>query len=142
MSTPQIPPSPDTPVGGLLYFGRMTAKIRLHARGELRADYQANLGKGMDGRLCNFLHVDYAALRDFVLTGANDEQALDWCYATRGHRLNADEVLIWNDFLAKRGWNDASSAILEKYKVEAGFGGRADIRTFREFWAADEGRPL
>ena len=142
MSTPQIPPSPDAPVGGLLYFGRMVAKIRLHARGELRDDYHANLGKGMDGRLCNFLHVDYAALRAFVLTGASDEEVLEWCYAIGGRRLNADEMLIWNDFLVKRGWNDASTPILEMFKLESGFAARTDIRTFREFWAADEGRPL
>lgn len=140
MTAPQPPSDPDVLVGCLLYFGRMLDKIRKHARGELREDFHANLGLGMDARLCNFLHVDYAALRDFVLTGATDEQALEWCYARGGRRLNADEVLIWNDFLRKRGWNDSGSATLAQHKAAAGLAARADIQTFHHFWAVDEGR--
>lgn len=139
MSATQIPSDPLLTVGGLIYFGRMLDKIRKHARGELREDYQGNMGKGMDARLCNFLHVDYSAVKAHVLGGATDEQALEWCFA-QGHRLNADEVLIWNDFVSKRGWRDQSTPILEKYKTECGFGDRADIQTFLQFWAADEGR--
>ncbi|WP_415907332.1 DUF5069 domain-containing protein [Oleiharenicola sp. Vm1] len=139
MSTKQIPSDPLILVGGLIYFGRMTDKIRKHARGELREDFHANLGKGMDGRLCNFLHVDYEALKAQVLAGATDEQVLEWCYA-QSRRLNADEILIWNDFIAKRGWNDGAAPILEKFKAEAGLSARADIRTLMEFWAVDEGR--
>lgn len=139
MSTKQIPSDPLILVGGLRYFGRMTDKIRKYARGDLREDFHANLGKGMDGRLCNFLHVDYGALQARVLAGATDEQALEWCYA-QCRRLNADEILIWNDFIAKRGDNDPSTPVLEKYKAEAGLAARADIRTFLDFWAVDEGR--
>jgi Domain of unknown function (DUF5069) len=40
--------SPSEKVGGLFYFGRMLDKIRRHAKGELRSDYHANLGKGFD----------------------------------------------------------------------------------------------
>lgn len=139
MSTKQFPSDPRVTVGGLFYFGRMLDKIRKHARGELRDDYLPNLGKGMDSRLCNFLHVDYAALKDQVLAGASDEQALAWC-AQHGRALNADDVIIWNDFVSKRGWNDLATPVLEKQKAEAGFGARADIRTFFEFWEVDEGR--
>ena len=140
MSASPIPSDPDVLVGGLCYFGRMLDKIRKHARGELREDFHANLGKGMDSRLCSFLHVDYAALRDFVLTGATDEQALEWCYTQGGRRLNDDEILIWNDFLRKRGWNDAGSATLAQHKAAAGLATRDDIQTFHRFWAVDEGR--
>lgn len=139
MTTQLTPSDPRVTVGGLLYFGRMVDKIRKHVRGELRADFHANLGKGMDARMCNFLHVGYEALKAEVLTGATDEQALEWCYA-HGHRLSDDDIVIWNDFLAKRGDRDASTPILEKYKAEAGFANRADVRTFLEFWAVDEGR--
>jgi hypothetical protein len=135
-----VPSDPLVPVGGLLYFGRMCDKMRRHARGELRDDFHANLGKGMDARLCAFLHVDYAALRDVVVGGASDEQALAWCQARRGAPLNEDEVLIWNDFLRKRGWNDPATPVLEKYKAEAGLASHSDIQTFLQFWAVDEGR--
>ena len=139
MSAKLIPSDPLVPVGGLLYFGRMADKIRKHARGELREDFHANLGKGMDGRLCGFLQVDYEALKARVLAGATDEQALEWCQA-QGRRLNEGDAIIWNDFLRKRGWNDPGTPLLEKYKAEAGLAGRDDIRTFLEFWAVDEGR--
>jgi hypothetical protein len=139
MSEKHTPSDPLIPVGGLLYFGRMLDKIRKHARGELREDFHANLGKGMDARLCHFLHVDYEALKAQVLAGAGDDAALEWCY-TQNRRLNADEILIWNDFLTKRGRDDAATPTLEKFKAEAGLSARADIRTFLEFWAVDEGR--
>lgn len=139
MSTKQFPSDPRLTVGGLFYFGRMLDKIRKHARGELRDDYVPNLSKGMDSRLCNFLHVDYAALRTQVLAGATDEQVFEWC-TKNGRTLNADDVLIWNDFVSKRGWNDQATPVLEKQKAEAGCGARADIRTFFEFWEVDEGR--
>lgn len=139
MSAPQVPSDPLILVGGLIYFGRMLDKIRKHARGELREDYLPNLGKGMDSRLCNFLHVDYTALKAQVLAGATDEQALEWCYST-SRQLQADEILIWNDFITKRGWRDQSAPILEKYKAECGLSSRDDIQTFIQIWAADEGR--
>lgn len=139
MSAKQIPSDPMQPVGGLIYFGRMLDKIRKHARGELREDFHANLGKGMDSRLCNFLHIDYEALKACVLAGASDEQAFEWC-TKNGRPLNADDVIVWNDFVSKRGWNDQATPILEKQKAESGLGHRADLRTFFEFWDVDEGR--
>ena len=51
--------SPSAVVDGLVYFGRMLDKIRLHAAGQLPAAYQANLGDAqtyvLDGRCCRFL---------------------------------------------------------------------------------------
>ena len=77
-----FPRSPSGMVGGLRYFGRMLDKIRLLARGELNSDYHANLGhpKAADGRICNFLRVDYERLRQRVLEGGSDEELLEWCY--------------------------------------------------------------
>lgn len=53
------PKSPSEAVGGMLYFGRMLDKIRLHARGDLDNGYDANLGRAgtADGVCCNFLRV-------------------------------------------------------------------------------------
>ena len=43
-------------VGRLVYFGRMLDKLRLHAAGNLPADYHNNLGDShqfvLDGRCC------------------------------------------------------------------------------------------
>jgi len=122
-------------VGGLVFFGRTLDKIRLHAQGRLPADY--NLGIGLDGRVCRFLHVEYPALVQRVLAGGSDEEILSWCFE-HGRKPNEEEILIFNLFLAKRGWRDDSSAELEEMKRKRGFAGRTDIQTFFDFHKADE----
>jgi gluconokinase len=122
-------------VGGLVFFGRMLDKIRLHAQGKLPADYKH--GTGTDTRVCRFLHVDYPAVVEQVLSGATDEQVLEWCFAN-GRRPNEEEIFIFNAFLVKRGWRDNQTAELEEMKRKRGFAGRADIQTFFDFHWADE----
>jgi hypothetical protein len=122
-------------VGGIVFFGRMLDKIRLHEQGKLPADY--NRGTGFDGRVCRFLRVEYSALVQRVLAGGSDEEVLEWCFA-EGRRPSDEEVLIFNAFLSKRGWCDETSSELEKMKAARGFAGRDDIQTFFDFHKADE----
>ena len=103
-------------VGGIYYFARMLDKIRLHAAGELPADYHANLGVAMDGGCSKYLHVTYAALAERVKAGATDEEAFAWCEAN-GRKLSEAEILVWNEFAAKRGWRDATSEFFQKRKA-------------------------
>lgn len=126
---------------GLVYFARMCDKIRLRAAGELPEAYHAFLGAGFDGRICGYLRVDYAALREKVLSGASDEEALVWCQET-GRRLEEIDVLVWNGFACKRGWRDPEGAteLLEQHKAASGLGDRADIVTYYDFYEVDEGR--
>ena len=126
-------------VGGIYYFARMLDKIRMHAKGELPADYHANLGKGMDGRCAGYLHVDYAALAERVKAGASDEEAFAWCQSN-GRKLSEIEILIWNGFTSKRGWKDEASPMLQEVKERSGFGARKDIETFFEYFEVDEKR--
>jgi Domain of unknown function (DUF5069) len=128
-------------VDGLRYFGRMLDKIRLHALGELHSDYHSNLGhvKGGDGRMCNFLRVDYEQLRRRVLEGGTDEEILEWCYQN-GRRLNEGDLFVWNNFSAKLGWNDFATPTLERWKKELGISDRADIQTMGDLFDFDEGR--
>ena len=128
MST--YPKSPTEMVGGLRYFGRMLDKIRLHARGELEPVYHANLGKQLaaDGACLNFLRVNYGDLRERVLAGGTDEEILEWCFET-GRRLNEGDLIVWNEFISKFGWNDFATPTLERLKKENGVSDRADIMT-------------
>lgn len=121
--------------GGIMFFGRMLDKIRLHAAGKLPADY--NCGFGFDGRVCRFLRVEYAAVVEQVNQGGTDEQILEWCF-TQGRRPNDEEVAIFNSFLSKRGWRDETAAELAKMKQDRGFLHRTDILTFFDFHKADE----
>ncbi|HEY1787763.1 MAG TPA: DUF5069 domain-containing protein [Verrucomicrobiae bacterium] len=122
-------------VGGIVFFGRMLDKIRLHAQAKLPADY--NLGCGFDGRCVRLLSVDYGALIKRTLQGGTDEEILDWCFQN-GRRPGEEEIFIWNTFLAKRGWRDEVSEELRLEKVKRGFARRDDIQTFFDFHKADE----
>src|SRR5205085_8423594 len=86
MST--YPTGPIKMTRGMVYFPRMLDKIRLHARGELGADYHENLGSAtsLDGVCCNFLRMKYDELRERVLQGGSDEEILEWCFE-KGRRL-------------------------------------------------------
>ncbi|CAA9219814.1 MAG: hypothetical protein AVDCRST_MAG42-508 [uncultured Chthoniobacterales bacterium] len=133
--------SPAAKVGGLVYFGRMLDKIRVHARGELPAEYQANLGKGFDANCTTLLRVEYKQVVELVRQGSSDEEVLAWCYQN-GRRLQADEIYVWNEFMRKRGWNDEIAEFLVRRKKEAGMAGRSEIKTMFEFIDVDEGRSL
>jgi Domain of unknown function (DUF5069) len=139
MST--CPKSPKEMTKGMMYFPRMLDKIRLHARGELSADYHPNLGatKAADGACCNFLRVNYVDLRERVLQGGTDEEILEWCFE-RGRRLNDGDVMIWNSFNSKLGWNDFATPRLEREKQKHGIVDRADIVTISDLIDFDEGR--
>ena len=66
-----LPCSPLDETTGLKYFPRMLGKIRLHAEGKLWEDLHANLGKGSDGALVDFLHINYDVLKARVLQGGS-----------------------------------------------------------------------
>ena len=133
--------SPAEKVGGLVHFGRMLDKIRLHARGELPADYQPNLGRGFDAKCCAFLHLDYGEVVKRVKAGASDDEMLEWAF-TAGRRPTDDEITMWNEFMRKFGWRDHAAEILERRKREAGMENRTEIETMFQFIDADEGRPV
>jgi hypothetical protein len=133
--------SPAEKVGGLVHFGRMLDKVRLHARGELPADYQSNLGKGFDAKCCAFLHLNYSEVAERVNQGATDDEMLEWAF-TSGRRPSNDEITMWNEFMRKFGWRDHAAEILARRKREGGMENRAEIDTMFQFIDADEGRPV
>lgn len=133
------PTSTQDETDGLRYFPRMLDKIRLAANEELDPDYQPNMGRGGDGRLTKFLRVDYDQLRKRVLEGGTDREILEWCYAN-GRRLDENDIIIWNGFISKLGWNDAATDYLAQCKAEAGLSDRDDIQTLGHLFDVEEGR--
>ena len=134
--------SPYVKVGRLVYFGRMLDKIRLHAAGQLPAEYVANLGESrphlFDARCCRFLGVPYADLKARTLQGGTDEELLAWCEA-RGPARTDDECNTWNRFLMKIGWRDDRSAVLQERIREFALTGKP-VETFFDLIDYDEGR--
>jgi gluconokinase len=133
--------SPHDKVGGIVYFGRMLDKIRLHQRGALPPDYHANLGEGFDKACAQFLRVPYAEIVEHVKGGASDGETLEWC-RSRGRQFTDEDAFVWGEFMRKRGWNDAGTERLRQRKGESGFSSRDEIQTFFDYIDADEGRPL
>jgi gluconokinase len=125
----------------MMYFPRMLDKIRLNARGELGEEYLENLGaqRAADGACCNFLRVDYAALRERVLQGGSDDDILKWCYEN-GRRLNEGDIAIWNGFVSKIGWRDFATPRFNKQKQEQGLAHRDDIMCVLDLMEVEEGR--
>ena len=139
MNTASVPRSAYDEIGGLLFFARMLDKIRLHARGALREDFHESLGKGADNWCVGFLHVEYEALKQRVLEGGSDEEIFQWCNV-QGRQLNEVDLLVWNQFVSKLGWNDFASPRLELAKTQSGLADRDDIVTMTQYFDVDEGR--
>jgi hypothetical protein len=136
-----FPKSPNDETNGLRYFARMLDKIRLHACGELPEDYHANLGRPRtaDAAMCNFLRINYVDLCARVRQGGTDEEIVEWCYEN-GRRPNAGDLLVWNEFMRKFGWNDFATPTLKRQKEKLGISDRADIQTMGELFDFEEGR--
>ena len=133
--------SPHEKLGGIVHFGRMLDKIRLHSQGKLPEPYHGNLGTGFDGRCCSFLGVKYEDVMTRVKLGGEDLDVLEWCFSN-GRKPSTDEIEIWNAYLRKRGWRDDASQRLAERKKEYGITHRDDIQTFFDLLDADEGNPV
>lgn len=137
-----FPCSAHLAVDGLVYFPRMLDKIRLQAAGRLGPEYHPFLGEGFDGRLCRFLGVSYAFVRELVLAGGADREILIRCLAT-GQARTAEEVQAWSQEAAAFGRAEAAAGSyqrLEENKAAQGLAHRADILTFFDFYEVDEKR--
>ncbi len=136
--------SPYDQTRGLVHFGRMLDKIRLHAARKLPADYVPYLGEAdqtaFDGRICRFLGISYDRIVEKTLEGGADEAVLDWAFS-QGHRPTTEEIEILSAFLAKRGWRDSGSPGLRQWEAEAGLP-RNTTATYFDLKDIDEGRPI
>jgi Domain of unknown function (DUF5069) len=142
MSVPGLRSPYDT-VDGVVYFGRMIDKMRLHAAGDLPADYHPFLGGAnpysFDGRCCRFLRIDYDALAAEALQGGTMEELLKWA-CSRGRTPSETEIEVWNGFMQKRGWCDSASGALQREAKKSGITDRS-VATFFDLHDAEEDRP-
>lgn len=139
MMKKNIPRSPYDKCHGLVYFGRMLDKIRLHAEGKLSEDYIPNLGKFLDHRCVLFFGIDYDALVEVIVAGASDEEGWNWCM-THGQKPSQEQVEVWNGFVTRIGWRDGLTEKLGQRLRESGFEDRTDIQTMFDYMDLDEGR--
>ncbi len=133
------PCSPAVEIDGIPYFPRMCQKIRMHADGSLPEDLHANLGLAMDQWTCQFLGVSYEALRERVLAGASDAEALAWA-RENGREREECEKDWWIAFMRTAGFRDHLADRLQQRITESGLEDRNDILTMFDYIDADEGR--
>jgi len=134
--------SPYEAVRGFVYLPRLVSKIRLHAAGQLHADFVNNLGKAFDDRCCQYLGIKYDELRVWVLQNpaATLDEVLAWAEA-KGRKLSTNEIEIWNGFMTKRGWRDEANEVLVRRLKENGLTVDAGVDTMFDYIEVDEGRP-
>ncbi len=134
--------SPSQQLNGLVYFGRMLDKIRLHAQGKLPEGWQAMRGPAspntFDARCCRFLGIDYSELEAETLKGGTDEELLAWAFR-KGRKPTDEDIEVWNAFMTKRGWRDAGTPRLHERLAELGLP-PGTVETMFEFIDLDEGR--
>lgn len=142
MST-RFPVSDHVKTRGVVYFARMVDKIRLHAAGQLPADYIGHLGFGdstsFDARCCRFWGLDYERVKARTLQGGTAEEIFDDLFDGR-LPLNPEHVFVWNLFLLKRGWRDSGTPGVIAEKNAAGIADRTDVQTYVDMHDIDEGR--
>jgi hypothetical protein len=134
--------SPRDTVHGIMVFGRILDKIRLHAKQGLPPGYHLGIIEGkrtFDDRVCRLLNVSFEALSARTLQGGSDEEILEWCFAN-GHRPDAEHIELFNGFMQKRGWRDPATPGLEQQRAEAGLEQRTDLLTFFDVMDVEEGR--
>ena len=139
MAHETFPCSPKEETNGLPYFARMCEKIRLHAAGKLHPDLRENLGRAMDAWTCEFLSIDYEALKQAVLTGKTNQQALEWAQQA-GTQRTETERNWWCSYMRNVGFRDDLSDRLKQRIEESGLSHREDILTMFDYIDADEGR--
>jgi gluconokinase len=134
--------SPYDAVRGFVYLPRLVSKIRLHAAGQLHADFVNNLGKAFDDRCCQYLGIKYDELRVWVLQNpaATQDEVLAWAEA-KGRKLSTNDIEIWNGFMTKRGWRDEANEVLVRRLKENGLTVDAGVDTMFDYIEVDEGRP-
>lgn len=134
--------SPRDTVGGIMVFGRILDKIRLHAEGRLPEGWHLGIIAGkrtFDDRVCRLLGVEFEALTTRVLQGGTDEEVLEWCFQN-GRRPDPEHIELFNGFMMKRGWRDVATPGLIDQRAAAGLAHREDIVTFFDLMDVEEGR--
>jgi len=134
------PRSPREIMCGWVHLPRYIDKIRLHLAGKLHPDYQANFGKGFDGRWLETAGVKAEEFIDVVRKTVTDGEVCDWILKNvkKPESVKAAHAEQMLNYPKK---DDAEmQARLKMRKGNAGLAHRDDIKTFVEFIDADEKR--
>lgn len=111
MSNERYPRSPKVLLGGMAHLARLIDKVRLRHAGGI-ADYNY-LTSGFDKALLDFLQVDPQEFEERVLSGATDDELLDWV-RVHGRPLRQADIQAWTKHVLTAKPGDA--AAVERYR--------------------------
>lgn len=134
--------SPKEKLGGYVFLPRLIDKIRLHANGELPAEYIGNLlGKGttLDHRLIQFAGLEGEKLREAILASKSDNEVLAWV-EKNGIPHTAEEKEAWIREIS--AYRPAPGMVEFRKKYYPELAAKVDIGTLNVFDMIDmdEGR--
>lgn len=112
--TKEFPRSPRETLAGYVLAARTVDKCR-SVLADCAGDYHS--GCPLDNMFLNFVEIPYEQFKEFVATGATDEEIATWIEKTAKQRP-AIEVIHWNnDFRGKRisELPDALQEYMEEY---------------------------
>jgi Domain of unknown function (DUF5069) len=139
MSEIIYPRSPRESMCGWCYLPRFVDKIRLHAAGQLHADYQENFTKGFDGIWLKAAGITAEQFIAVVKNCITDGQVTDW--VRQNVKKTDAEKAAFREFVLNRGTEGGEvTARLNMRKEQSGFTHRDDIKTFVDYIDADEKR--
>ena len=125
---------------GWMHLPRYIDKIRLHVAGKLSADYQANFGKGFDGRWLEAAGLKHEEFIEVVKNTVTDGEVCDWVWqnvkkSDAEKRAHAEAM-----FNYPKADDQAMQDRLKQRKEAAGLSHRNELKTFVDFIDADEKR--
>jgi len=140
MNNMTYPRSPREMMDGWIYLPRYIDKIRLHLAGRLHPDYQPNFSKGFDGLWLQAAGVTHEQMIEVVQNSETDGEVCDW--VRQNIKVSPAAKAAHRETMLNRPAPDdtAGQERLHQRKVEAGIGGRADVKTFVDMIDSDEKR--
>lgn len=110
----EYPRSPRETLAGYVIAARMLDKCRADCNGTL-GEYHFNCP--LDRRFLDFTGIDAEAFKQFVATGATDEEVADWIAREAPERSRL-EIIKWNNQMRDLGLSDLpdeAQEFLEEY---------------------------
>ncbi len=140
MSNVIFPRSPRETMDGWAHLPRYLDKIRLHLAEKLHPDYQANFGKGFDGRWLKAAEVGHEQMIEVVKGTVTDGQVCDWVHQ-HVKKTDAEKAAFLASLLDYPQAEDVDGqARLKMRKEQSGLTHRSDITCFVDYIDADEKR--
>lgn len=102
-----FPRSPRETIGGYVLAARMLDKCRAELNGTA-GEYHYNCP--LDNMFLSFAGLDAEAFKDFVATGASDEQVGEWI-KSHAKQTSREEVVLWNNKLRDTRLSELPEAI-------------------------------